>query len=329
MLRKKWRNKVDEAVAEIGRFQRGDKYPFKTELGHLNESSLGGVMAGDIIVLAGLPGHGKTYTLQRIEKSLPILNPGSKIAFLRHYYEMSVFKLMLRRLQMDSGLTMTQILLEQPDENRKNIFGMSLKSEREQEAEVIDQALTPSEFERETEAFLIENNDKDLCVISLDHILLAKGEAGQKKSIVDDIMEACMRLRMKYKNALFLILTQLNREIEDRTNPVEAAPRMSDIFQSSVIAFCADMIMVTHNPYKLGLASYLALPKDKYYYLREFFKDPEPKKFANLQTRGCIYFHYLKVRMPDSTDYKDIFGERIFQEAAPPLYIKETPTLDF
>lgn len=310
--RRKWKDSVKDSVKEIAKYQRGERKPLDTGFSHLNENALGGLLPGDIITIGGLSGHGKTFFLQRIENNLISLNPDADIALLRLNFEMSVQKLVLRRLKLESGLKMTQILLEQPDEARKALFKSIVDKERLDYIDHIEEALTAEEFLEECTAFLEENVEKTNCIITIDHIALIKASSTEKKTAVDRVMEHCINLKKLYHNVTFIILTQLNREIEGRTNRAELQPKMGDIYQSSTMAFASDLIIVVHNPYKLGHKEYMVVNRDDHDYMEEFFVPSNGKKesaYVSFATKTTIFYHYIKVRTPDGEDYREVFGE--------------------
>jgi replicative DNA helicase len=314
--RKKWKDAVNEAAKKLNQYQLGNLKPLDTGFEHLNENGLGGLYNQDIIVIAGLPGSGKTWFLQRIEKNLQELNPDSKIAFLRMAWEMSTFRLVTRLLKQKTNKLMTDILLKTPSDKDRQIFKGILDQEREQEADHIEEALTPEEFFQEAEEFLKENISKDSCIISIDHIALARAKKGDVKQAVDEIVGHCILLKQRYPNVIFIILSQLNREIEGRTAEKDAAPRMSDLYQSSTFGHGADMIIVVDNPFRRKLHNYMVVAKDAYDYMFDFFVEKDKsldskKKWASFETFNTIFYHYLKVRTPDGNTYRDVFAERI------------------
>ena len=314
---KKWNSSVNDAVKEIADYQNGKKKPFNTGVDHLNENLLGGIYLGDIILIAGLPASGKTHLLKTIEDNLFALNPDSNIVLLRFNWEMSVRKLIARRLKNETGLKMTEILLKPP--TNKPLFKSIIDKERNGNIFHEEEPLTPEEFIEEVSDFCKEHADKDGIIITIDHIALAKVKSGEKKSTIDRIVEACLYLKQIYKNVTFIIISQLNRDIRDRTNITELAPKPSDLYASSTMEFGADLIICPHIPKNLGHEKYLSVSKYKYKYLEQYFiqdgsESKREKKYANFETANTIFYHYLKVREPDEQDYRDIFAEHLVKK---------------
>lgn len=309
---KKWRDSVKEAVKEISLYQMGEKKPLITCFDHFNENALGGVMPGDVITIAGLSGHGKTYFLQEVEESILNLNECENVAFLRFNLEMSVQKLFMRSVKQTTKRKMSDILLKQPEgEFREQYKEIYEKHRSRRDLFHIEDPTSPEDFYENCKYFLdTEGMGKDkFCLITLDHIALIEGK--DNKEAIDETIRYINKLKMEYKNVTFIILTQLNRNIENRTNPAELAPRASDIYQSSTMMFVSDIVIVVHNPYLLGHKKYLVLSRDDHDYLEEFFTTEGDSKWVNLETQGMLYYHYVKLRTPDSEETKTIFGKRI------------------
>lgn len=301
--RKRWVDSVNEAVKEIARFQSGEIKPLRTGIWFLDEICMGGLFPGDIITIGGKSGGGKSYLLQRIERNIFDLNPEAKIALLRMNFEMPVMKLLLNDLKVGTGLKMSDILLKKPE--NPEIFKLILDKQRSNNIYHIEIALNAADFFKETESFILDNLDKDNILVSIDHIALT----GEKDEI-DRIMKHCIYFKQKYKKITFIILTQLNRNINERTNPKDMAPRTSDIYESSSMEHASDIILIPHNPFLMGIEKYLSLERDSYAYLSDFFL-PGKGKYANLDPFGNIFYHFVKIRTPDDTVTRTIFAERM------------------
>ena len=65
----------------------------------------------------------------------------------------------------------------------------------------------------------------------------------------------------------------MNRNIEERDNPKNSAPRKGDLYQSDFLYQLSDIIIVVHNPFKLGLEEHMVVGQDMYKHLVNFKKD--------------------------------------------------------
>jgi replicative DNA helicase len=311
---KKWKDSVKEAVKEIAEFQKGNKKPYITCFNHLNENSLGGIFPGDVITIGGMSGHGKTYFLQRVEESILELNDCSNLAILRFNIEMSVKKLFLRSVKNATKKKMSEIILNQPEGEFRKAYEDVYKAHRRNDNIFhVEETITPDKFYDYCVEFLEGEGKTKTCIITIDHIALVEGK--DNKKAVDETVRYINKLKLEYPNVTFIILTQLNREIEGRSNPAEMAPRPGDLYQSSTMMHLSDIVIVVHNPYMMGHKKYLALYRDKVGYLSEFFHDEtsDTSSYVNLRTANAVYYHYVKLRTPDDDDFRTVFGETIGQ----------------
>lgn len=101
-------------------------------------------------------------------------------------------------------------------------------------------------------------------VYELDHALLVKGKDGQKeKDRVDDLMylltDAKKYIASQGGHSVGIVLSQMNRDIksiERRHSPDLHRPDTSCLFGASSIEMCADYILFSHIPAKLGISCY-------------------------------------------------------------------------
>jgi replicative DNA helicase len=289
---------VNAAVKQIGLYQSGKETPIKTRFELFNRNALGGIFKGNIITIAGASGMGKSHFLQQIEEDIfnKELNPNcDNYVLLRVNWEMSVFKLLLRRLKSAIGKPIIDILFTEPDEDTLAKMSVECDKERNENIFYLEEALDPEEFYKVTREFLEEHKDKDHVIITVDHMALAKASSGNKKAAIDDTVEYINKLKREFNNASFLPLTQLNREIEGRTDVRFLNPRRSDIYASDTIFQISDMVVAVHSPFKLGHTKYMAFETADYEYLSKYMTKPGERK-SNFMTKGLVFHHYMKMR---------------------------------
>ena len=324
---KSWKDSVNDAVKDIIKYQNKEKTPFKSGIEHFDQNTLGGIYPGDCIVVAGLPSHGKSFFNAEIEGGILEFaeSSGQKVSLLRFNLEMSVKKLLMRELRKETGLKMSQILLEKP----KDLSSFKAVCDRQRRDNVYHCELAPNskEFETLCRKFIADNIESDLILISLDHIALAKG--AEAKKTIDEIMSVVIALKMEFKEKVsFIILSQLNRDIEARTG-MEEFPKLSDVYMSSTMAFAADVLIVVMNPHIMGKIRYGSLQVKNNPQLSNFFIEGKVTSsgYGSLVTKGVVYYHYIKLRMPDSEEFLSTFGKYIYidnpKEKHTPLSDKE------
>lgn len=104
--------------------------------------------------------------------------------------------------------------------------------------------------------FSAKVSKEDGLVVTLDHALLTKGaQTDMEKVIIDDLMRNFVDLKKSFAQKglriIFVVLTQLNREIEKPervANQFLHYPTRNDIFASSSVYTCSDYVVITHRP---------------------------------------------------------------------------------
>ncbi len=321
-LIKKAKDLVDSAVSQIVKYQKGDDTPIKTRFTHFNNNCLGGIYKQMIITIAGVSGHGKTYLLQQIEEDIfnKELNPQcDDYILLRCNWEMSVFKLLIRKLRRTLDKKIKEILFNSPIGEDLKRFGEVCDSERSENIFYLEEPVDPKTWYNTVKEFLKENKKKKHVIVTIDHIALVRDVFGNKKKSMDDLVEYINSLKREFSNVSFIILSQMNREIEGRTDVKSLNPRRSDLYNSDTMYHISDLIIVIHNPYKLGHLKYMVVPglavnedgeyiNDKYEYLVDFMDKPE-NKMTNFISKGVVFWHYLKIR--EDEDSQDIAIEKL------------------
>lgn len=321
---------VNNEVRKLVRYQSGDINPVVTGRPQI-DTTLGGLLPGDIVVIAGASGAGKTFELQTIRENVmnKDLNPTSEnFVFLDYSFEMKLFNLVLRGLNKQiEGKTKREILLEQFTEEEKELAGRYMDTLRDDRYYIEEETCTPSQFYKQTKEFLQENSEKEAVIIAIDHMALFKNEGGEKKGTIDAAVEYVNQLKREFDNAYFIILTQLNRGILGRIKDkdINAAPNRSDVYQSDTMFHIADYLIVVHNPHRLGISEYLRVNPTTYHALSEHFTAPigSTNRVA-FNTLGRIFYHILKVREEDIL-FQDIYIEAI---DLPNLALYEEEDLD-
>ena len=330
MLIKKSKELIDKAVLQLNRYQTKQETPIKTSIDHFNDLNLGGIYRQNIITIGARSGVGKSFMAQTIESDFlnKDLNPeADDYVLLRANWEMSVFKILTRSLSKSLKKTYRQILNKPPTESELADYKKACDEERRENVFYLDIPLKADDFEREVGKFLEEHKDKKFILVSIDHIGLTPDGGRGKQIEISMLIEAINRLRQKYLNVSFLILSQLNRDIETRTDIKQQAPLQSDLYNSDTIGQISDCVVILNIPSKLRLDRYLMVDgiskrngqkvEDKYSHLEEQMMKPD-SKFTNLKTvsennRPYLYYHYVKVRdgLDESVNFRDIFAKEI------------------
>lgn len=305
---------ADLAYEQLRRYQSGELKPIITGRPWLDDV-FGGLLPMDITTIAGASGGGKSFELGRIRKFImnPENNPSAgNYVWLERSLEMKFISNILRDLKINLGKSKKKILLETFTEEEEALVEQYRNMTTDERYFIDEEALGAEEFERRMDEFLSQHTDKEAVFISTDHIALDKDEKGDKKKTVDGIVEAINRLKKKYPNSYWFILSQLNREILKRIKEkdIMAMPNRSDVYQSDTMFHISDYVYITHNPHRLGINQFSRVNKQIYDYLEDHHFVEEKSGKVSFETLGRIFYIVLKMREADIL-FKDIYIEEI------------------
>lgn len=314
---KKSKDLVQEAKEKILKLQKGEEIPIITRYDHLNNNLLGGIYNGLIITIAALSGFGKTTILKHIEDDMfdKSLNPNcEETVLLKCNYEMTVFNLLLRRLKEGLRKKMKSILTDKFSEIEEVNFEDIILKESNPNIYYIEKPLLPEEWYETVREFILEHQDKKSILISTDHLGLTK-DKGNKKQAMDEMLEYQNELKKEFSNVSFINLSQMNRELEMRTDIKHMQPKASDLYNSSNIMFISDLVLIIHNPFKLGINKYMLFNPSRYPHLEEFMYDSN-RDYTNFDTKNAIMWHYIKLRQDDKDPEEEadntLYIERLY-----------------
>ena len=316
---------INEASETIRKYQTGELKPIKFSRDYVNKSLLGGLFPGNIVGIAGSSGHGKSTFLQDMEDDIynKDLNPDcDNYILLRNNYEMSVFKLYLREIKKGLDKKIADILGTRYSESEQNIVNQIKSKESKPNIKYFENPQDPETWFSIMCSFCEEHKDKAHIVVTIDHIALVKQTIRGKKDGIDNLVEYINLLRHIYPNVSFLILSQLNRNIEERDNAKTSAPRKGDLYQSDFLFQISDVIIVVHNPYKLGLLEHMVIGQKQYPHLNEFKKDPG-KKTTTFVTKGNIFYHFIKMREDENNTLPDLYIEKLTTSKSRESFLEE------
>jgi hypothetical protein len=202
---------------------------------------------------------------------------------------------------------------------------------------IIDKALTVNEIQSALMQFYKKVGKP--FVVTLDHTLLVK-QSGSEKNTQETLYNlAVMLAEMKNKlPVIFLILTQLNREIDDaeRQKPGQLSnyPTEKDVYGSDSLLQCADVMIAYNRPAKYNISyygpnQYMITPSDKYLLAMHVLKNrygevgiqwyranyakmlvEETSRIRVFVTAQCHY-KIKDVDMPKLEDQKDVEIEKL------------------
>lgn len=310
---KKFKDVAIGALREIKDYQSGKKKIIKTNRPYLDDHFP--VVNGSVITISAPSGVGKTFELLRILRNVMdvSVNPDAmNYVCLNVSLEMKIFNIVLRALNSKLNKKKIDIVLKDFSEDEKLLVREYQEYISDDRQYITQEPITAEEFRKGCKEFLDEHKDKESVFIGFDHLALIKRGSGSKNDSIEGVMEVINDLKMEYHNAVFILVSQTNSDIEKRADEKSrrSQPIKSDLYYSGFTFQVSDYVVVMVNAYNLGLKSYSKVDMERYPNLEKYFVEIDEKKGkASLETYGVIYYHLLKVREAENGMYLDIYAE--------------------
>lgn len=283
----KWiKQAAHEAATYIDDRRHGRIISLKTPWSKYNKISMGGIEWFTMHTIAGPSGSGKTAILNQLETQLIELNPQEDFDILSFNFEMLARNLVARKFSKATGKTVKDIFSADEalsDEDFAKIKSTQRKVEK-MPIYYVDEAGTVEDILK-TIAHFGEKKGKDRgLLVTLDHTILVNGKMGELERIILVELAKMFKRAIKHfakmgKNFSVILLSQMNRDIEQLERMgepgVQNYPKKRDIFGGDALYQMSDVVLVTMNPYQMGLEAY------------------GPSSWP---TKGRLYWHFIKVR---------------------------------
>ncbi len=258
---------------------------------------MSGLELGWIVLIGGISGSGKTALLSMLENAVFDYNT-MDVAVLSFTFEMSARRLMGRKISSKLRKSVKQLYSADQygnvsDKDIDNITENILPELSKYNINYVEVPASTIEMGIMIDQFVAANPDKEGYIFTLDHSLLTKSGGGGERATLGEIGDLCNSKRKLYPNSLYIIISQLNRDIESsarRESFTGHYPVRGDFFGSDSLYHIADAAIIIHRPEQLNIAVY------------------GPDK---LPTENRIYCHHLKVR--DGDPAITIFENRLFE----------------
>jgi len=320
------KEKTNEAVQNISRFQSGEIKPVSTGNPWIDEVMLGGLLPSTILTIGGMSNHGKTHLLQSIENS--ILDTYDDIVMLRCNWESPVYKLLLRKMKEKTGAKLTELLYERPIGERLTTIKEICDQERRDGLYYMEEPSSPDGFFNEVSAFLEAHTNKKV-LISIDHVGLVKG---REKTSIDGLFEMMNLLKKMHPFVMFLPLIQMHREriLSRADDLLRHHPQQADFYGSDQLFQVSDGVIAIYNAYKVGIQEkYMKFTKNKFTYIDESFIIDGGEKWNHFDPAGNLFLHATKVRdMDDMEGIKEVLVENLFNVEKAHIVKRDTKKVD-
>lgn len=246
---------------------RANKVPtLITSIPSLNAHLGEGVEFGTTLVIASRSGGGKTTLKDQFVRDAinPALN-GRTISVLDFSYEMPGRDMSIRAFISATQSTKQHLIVRNKplSSSLEKAIDDCIEEYRTARIKVIDEPLDIYNMERAIHLYMEDEAkvvDDPLFLITVDHSILTKNAPGdQSFDTLHKLGELATKTR-KQGNVIFIILSQLNRSIEEpiRSKPGTAAnyPNSSDLYGADALLQHADMLIIIDNPAKRDLLTY-------------------------------------------------------------------------
>ncbi len=289
----------------IDQRKKGVIKSIKTPWSKLNDMTMNGFEWNNIIVIGGRPGSGKTMFTNIITRDAFKNNPDQEFGVLDFQFEMISRSIALREIAAQLGKDM-RVLSSCYNPISDEDFTAAYKyaqENRHRNIWTVDKPLTVKEIQLKIEEALKLYNMP--FIVTLDHsVLVAKGST--EKDQFDTLHNLSkMMTQMKKLPVMFIVLTQLNREVEsvERQRPGVYGNYLfdSDIYGGDALLQHADLVLGLNKPSKYNLNVY----------------GPERHQVKP----NHIVLHYLKNRNGEAGKFsffeEDFAHGRLYQVEAP------------
>lgn len=239
----------------------------KTGYDKLDKSLLGGIEWGSVIGIGGRPTVGKTAYSSCIMRGIIKNNPLDDLEILDFNWEMSGRSLMIRDLSAEVGQSYGEIISAEDlvEDDKMEEYKGVLKRYKALPWYFEEDPKSSKEFE-DVVSRRVEMAPKKKRIVRIDHSILAKRGASESSQteMLQNLLQVCVKLKKK-SDIIFLILTQLLRDFEDRQEDgTDAAyPRKSDCFGGDAVAQSCETVILLNRPAAYGVQYYGRRPEGK------------------------------------------------------------------
>lgn len=231
------RDVLIRAVAIIERRGNGSDNAMPTGFAELDAKLSGGFRRGNLVIIAGRPGMGKTA----LAAGIAINAASTNVSTLFISMEMGDTELADRLIAVAGRVPLEQILKGnmEDDVGDRILAGTTRLHELPL---VIDEQGGLTLFDIASKARSVKRQH-GLGLLVIDYIQLASGEGDTRNSQIEGITRGLKALAKELEIPV-IALSQLSRKVEDRTN---RRPLLSDLRESGAIEQDADVVLMCYR----------------------------------------------------------------------------------
>lgn len=254
---------VEQTLKYIIDRKEGRIKSLKTGFKKLDKCMIDGMEWNSTVTIGGRPGSGKsTYSDCLVEGCF---QNNTDFDFLDFNWEMSSQAILVRRVSSSLQKTYKHIISADDntltDEEIKEIRRVLYEKYGKLPYTFYEEPQSAKSFAETVKRHI--DKTKRNTLVRIDHSLLTKqaaSESSQVEMLLNLLMEA-NAIKKAYP-VIFMILTQINRDIEtrqqDRTD--NAFPRQGDVYGGDASAMFSEMILLLNRPAVHGVKFYGSMP---------------------------------------------------------------------
>jgi replicative DNA helicase len=213
-----------------------DLIGFDTGYRQLNDHTLG--FAPGFIILMGRPSMGKTTLSLNISENI-----ASKIPTLYFSIEMTAKAVMRKMISARTGISYRNLRLGKLDANDWDGFVSGIADAMKSRIHFVEESVTVNKI-RDYCMHFRKTHKQFFVVIDYLQLIQAEGQSFSRDREVAH-MSNTLKFLSKELNIPIMILSQMNRDCESRSDP---RPKMSDLRDSGSLEQDADIIMGIYRP---------------------------------------------------------------------------------
>ena len=198
-----------------------------------------GLHPGNLIVVAGRPAMGKTTLSVNIAENVAIAGGVALVFSLEMPADDLVERSMARAGSVNTQ-TLREGRLTDDDWSRMTVALGKLNGKR---LVIDDDSSTATVSQMRRKAVQVKRKYGQLSLIVIDYLQLMRGEGSNRNEEIGGVTRG-LKLLARELNIPIILLSQLNRGVEDRT---DKRPMMSDLRESGAIEQDADVILMAYR----------------------------------------------------------------------------------
>lgn len=228
----------------------------------LDKALLDGIEWQSTVTIGGRPSVGKSTVSDCLVDGALENNPSGDFEVLDFNWEMASQVILLRRAASKFKKSYKHIISADNNKITEEEFEALVQILADHYGTLpitfCEEPLTTKEFEHTVGKFCEERPGKKI-LVRVDHTLLTRQAADEdsQQKMLQNLLAKANILKKKFP-LIFMFLTQLNRDFEDRQDNMtdKAFPRQSDVYGGDATAFFSETMILLNKPSKYGIKMY-------------------------------------------------------------------------